>query len=128
MVVRPASGATGSFAITLSTDLPGTLTVGGPALPLSLDRPGRNARLTFAGTAGQALRLSWSGVAIFGGAGNASGYIYNPNGTTLGSVQLVNGVAGGYDLAVLPATGTYTVFVDPPAVATMNATLTLTAR
>jgi hypothetical protein len=128
VVVRPSSGATGSLSITLSTDLQGTLSVGGPALPLSLDRPGRNARLTFAGTAGQALRLSWSGVAILGGAGSASGSIYNPNGTTLGSMQLANAAAGGYDLAVLPATGTYTVFVDPPAGATMNVTLTLTAR
>jgi hypothetical protein len=128
VVVRPASGATGNFATTLSTDLRGNLAIGGPAVPLSLDRPGRNARLTFTGAAGQTLRLTWSGVAILGATGNASGYVYNPNGTTLGSVQLANAVAGGYDIAVLPATGTYTVFIDPPAGATMNATLTLTAR
>ena len=71
IVVRPAASATGSLGATLSTDFIGGVVVGGSQLPLSLDRPGRNARLVFAATGGQTLRLTWSGVAIAGAPGNA---------------------------------------------------------
>ena len=128
IVVVPGSGATGSFSITLSTDLAGTLTVGGAPVPISLNRSGQNARLTFAGSAGQTLRLTWSGVAIVGTAGNAIGYINRPDGSSLGNLSFANGVAGIYDLPALPVTGGYTLFIDPAAGATMNATLTLTTR
>ena len=60
MVVRPSNFAVGGFSATLSSDLAGTLVAGGSALSLALDRPGRNARIVFAGTAGQTLRLTWS--------------------------------------------------------------------
>ncbi len=127
VVVRPTSGATGALNATLSTDLAGTLTLGSP-LALNLDRPGRNARLTFAGTAGQALRLSWSGVAIAGTTLNAVATLYHPGGTSMSSAVLTNGVAGGSNLPTLPVTGTYTIFIDPAAGTTMGATLTLAAR
>ena len=128
VVVRPAAGATGAFRVTLSSDLPGTLNAGGSALALTLDRPGRNARLTFAGTAGQMLRLSWSGVAIAGAPGNAFVSIKTADGSTLGNAIIGTGGAGTYDIPALPATGNYTVFVDPPAGARLNATLQLIAR
>jgi hypothetical protein len=127
IVVRPISGATGALNATLSSDLAGTLTLGSP-LALNLDRPGRNARLTFAGTTGQALRLSWSGVAIAGTTLNAVATLYHPGGTSMSSAVLTNGVAGGSNLPTLPVTGTYTIFIDPAAGTTMGATLTLAAR
>jgi len=127
IVVRPANGGTGSFGATLSTDLPGTLAVGIP-LSVNLTRPGSNARLTFAGTAGQKLRLNWSAVAITGTAVTATVSVRDPTGATPVAPQLTSGVAGGYDLPALPATGTYTLFVDPAQGATMSATLTLSAR
>ena len=51
-----------------------------------------------------------------------------PGGATLGTAWIVNGAAGSYDIPALPATGNYTVFIDPAAGATLNATLTLVAR
>ncbi len=128
IVVVPASGATGSFSVALSTDLGATLTVGGAPVSISLNRSGRNARLTFAGSTGQTLRLSWSGVAIVGPAVNAIGTISRPDGSLVGNLQFVNGVAGSYDIPALPAPGNYTLFIDPMAGATMNATLTLITR
>jgi len=124
------STQTGSvtFAIALSSELAGTLTAGGGALPIGLDRPGRKARLSFAGTAGQALRLNVSGVAITGAPGNAFASVYKPDGSALTSLALSNGVVAGADLPVLPATGTYTLFVDPPAGATLSATFALASR
>lgn len=126
IVVRP-SGATGTFAATLSTDLAGALTLGA-ALPINLDRPGRNARMTFAGTAGQAMRLSWSGAAIAGTTGYAYVYVYAPDGSALTAASFANGAAGGINLPTLEVTGTYTVFVDPPVGAPMSVNLTLTTR
>jgi len=127
VIVQPASGATGAMQVWMSHDVSGTLVVGAPT-SVALARPGQNARLTFAGTAGQTLRLNWSGVAITGAAGNVSGSVINPSGVTVAVLQFANGVAGGYDIPALLATGSYTVFIDPPVGATMNATLTLTAR
>ena len=101
---------------------------GGTALALTLDRPGRNARLAFAGTAGQTLRLYWSSVAIAGAPGNAIAFVTTSEGSTFGNAIIANGVAGAYDIPALPATGNYRVFVDPPAGATLNATLQLVAR
>lgn len=126
IVVRP-SGATGTLAATLSTDLAGALTLGS-ALPINLDRPGRNARTTFVGTAGQAMRLSWSGAAIAGTTGYAYVYVYAPDGSTLAAASFANDAAGGINLPTLAVTGTYTVFVDPPVGAPMSVNLTLTAR
>ena len=127
IVVRPAAGATGSLDLTLSSDLARTLLPGSP-LALVLDRPGANARLSFVGTAGQALRLSWAGVSIPGTASPAVATMLAPNGSTLGSAQLFSGIAGSFDLPALPASGTYAIFVDPPVGATMSATLTLAQR
>jgi len=127
IIVRPADGAIGSFNVTVSTDWAGTLAPGG-ASSINLDRPGRNARLTFAGAAGQALRLSWSGVAIAGTNAYASVILYRPDGSALSSISFANGGAGGSNLPALPLTGTYTIFVDPPVGATMNATFTLSPR
>jgi hypothetical protein len=128
ILVRPAAGATGAFGATLSSDLGGTLVVGGPALPVLLDRPGRNARLTVSGPPGQTVRLNWSAVAIIGGDGKSVMYFNAPTGSAFASTILASGVAGGYDLPPLPATGNYTVFIDPQAGTTLSATLTLVAR
>ena len=128
VVVRPSAGATGGFGVTLSSDFGGVLVIGGPALQVSLDRPGQNARLTIAGSAGQTLRLSWAAAAISGPSGRALAYVNMPGGSTLGAVSIVNGAAGSYDIPALPTTGNYTLFIDPMAGATMNASLKLGAR
>ena len=128
VVVRPTTGATGRFGVTLSSEWAGTLAVGGPAVAVNLDRPGRNARIAFAGSAGQTLRLSWSGVAIAGAPGNAIVSVIAPGGSTMGAVLVANGTASTYDIPALPATGNYALFVDPPAGATLNATLRVVTR
>jgi hypothetical protein len=127
VVVRPVADATGTLRLWLSRDIAGALTIGTP-MPLALDRPGRNARMSFAGTAGQALRLAWSGVAIVGATSPAYVYVYLPDGSTLATASIASGATGGVDLSTLPATGKYTVFVDPPVASTMSVNLTLSNR
>ena len=127
VIVRPVADATGTLRLWLSRDVTRTLAIGTP-MPLALDRPGSNARVGFAGTAGQALRLAWSGVAIVDATSSASAYVYAPDGSTIRTASFANGAIGGIDLPTLPATGTYTVLVDPPVAATMSVNLTLSSR
>ena len=127
VIVRPVADATGTLRVWLSRDIGGVMTVGTP-MPVAIDRPGRNARISFAGTAGQTLRFAWSGVAVTGATGLAYAYVYAPGGSTLSTASLANGATAGIDLPPLPATGTYTIFVDPPFAATMSANLTVSSR
>jgi hypothetical protein len=127
VIVRPTGDATGTLRVWLSRDVAGTLATG-TAMALAISRPGQNARLTFDGTAGQALRLSWSGVVIPGTTAFAYVYVYAPDGSTLTSASFANGAAAGINLPTLAATGTYTIFVDPPVGALMSVNLALAAR
>jgi hypothetical protein len=127
VIVRPTGDATGTLRVWLSRDVAGALATG-TTMALALSRPGQNARLTFAGTAGQALRLSWSGVAIPGTTAFAYMYVYAPDGSTLTSASFASGAAGGINLPTLAVTGTYTIFVDPPVGTSMSINLTLATR
>jgi YD repeat-containing protein len=110
---------TGSKAITLSQDLAvGTIVAGGPAVPVSIARPGQRARLTFSGIAGQKLNLGFSGASAFDNI-----TVTKPDGATFATF------AGNTDLSIvmppLPATGAYGILVDPRYADTRSMTLTL---
>jgi hypothetical protein len=126
IVVRPATGAIGSMSATLSTELAGTLNVDGSPFALNLDRLGRNARLQFAGSAGQLLRISWTGTASV--ASYTTLNVIAPSGSTIGLTNVLSAGNGSYDIPQLPATGTYTLFVDPPAFVTLSATVRIAPR
>ena len=128
MVITPPSASAisgGSFA--LSTALAGTLIVGDPAQTIAITRPGQTARYTFSGAAAQLLHLGWSSAAVSSGA-TVFVSILKPDGTTLASGSFVNGASGGFDIPSLPATGTYTVVLDPSLAATMSAAISLVTR
>ena len=81
--------------------------------------PGQNARLTFDGAAGQAVTVTLSGATIQSGTVS----IVRPGGAT---VALKFFFAPGSTLiATLPATGSYTLLVDPFNAATGTATVAL---
>jgi hypothetical protein len=101
--------------------------VGDPAQTVAITRPGQTARYTFSGTAAQLLHLGWSSAVVAGGA-TVFVSILKPDGTTLASGSFVNGASGGFDLPSLPATGTYTVVLDPSLAATMSAAVSLVTR
>lgn len=108
--VQPLSTYTGSFTLTLSAELTGTIVSDGPALPLSL-LPGQNARLSFAGTAGQRVSLAMTGATL----GSVFISVLKPDGSTLlaPTVRVFSGGNAVQDLPLLPVTGTYTLFLDP---------------
>lgn len=126
IVLQPISGGTGSVQAWLSTDTTGTLTIGTP-VTISTTRAGQNARRTFAGTAGQLLRLSVSALSTSPASQTVVFAVLKPDGT-----QLTSG--GAYaapyslDLPALPSAGTYTLFVDPAYFAKGAATLSATVQ
>jgi hypothetical protein len=94
---------------------------GGPSVGVTTTVPGQNTRVTFAGTAGRRLSVRLASVTM----SSARVSIMNPDGSTLGAPAYV-GTAGGFvDAQILPASGTYSIFVDPQGTATGSMTLTL---
>jgi YD repeat-containing protein len=127
--IIPASAAsqiTGG-ALLLSSDHSSVLVPNVPSA-VNLTRAGQNGRLTFAGTAGQSVTLRYSGVTT-----NPANLqmrvhdVYRANGNRVsGSANATtNGDGEVAYIASLPATETYTVFVDPEFAATGSMTVTL---
>jgi RHS repeat-associated protein len=129
IAINPAGTYTGSLTLTLydvPADLSSTITPGGAAVTVSPATPGQNANVTFEGTQNQRVSLDITNVTI----GNVSSCgtavtIKNPDGSTLASNTCVTTAGAFIDTKILPATGTYTIVVDPQGNRTGNATLTL---
>jgi len=114
VVVTPSNAATAIKGnLTLSSDLTGTLTVGGAPVTFATGRVGQNGRYTFSATAGQSQTLNWSGATF---SGNYSYFtVYAPDGSTLANSYFNKDSypSGQLQLSNLQQTGNYTVFVDP---------------
>src|SRR5262249_18720214 len=125
IVVDPGA-LTVNLALTVSEPVTGTITIDGPSVPIKLNRPGQDARLTFQGTGGQRLDLGVSEVSFDPGPGSAvvEVSILHPDGTTLAST-FVTSSGRGIHPDPLPATGTYTIVVNPQDAKTVSLTLTL---
>ena len=124
VVVDPQAMATGSATVTVygvPPDPAATGSPGGPSLSVTTTVPGQNAKVTFTGTAGRRLSVRLTSVTM----SSARVSIVNPDGSTLGATAYV-GTAGGFlDAQALPASGTYSILVDPQGTATGSMTLTL---
>lgn len=124
IVVDPVGNYTGAMTLVLSSPVTGTIAIDGSPVTVSLDKPGKTARYTFNGNAGQWVSLGLTSV----GLTSSSISLLGQDGTMLASTAV--GTAGG-SLEVpnpLPATGTYTVLVRPGSTYTGNMTLTLSTE
>lgn len=126
-ITPPAANALSAGTLALSTPATGTLTIGAAAQTIAVTRPAQTARYTFSGTASQLLRLNWAGTTVSGGASVAVS-VLKPDGVQLSAGNFVTGATGGFDIASLPSTGTYTVVLDSTAAATFSAPVTLVTR
>ena len=90
---------------------------------LSLSRRGQNGRLTFAGTAGGTVALQVAGQTTVPAGRSVYYTVYKPDGAVLASTYTT--ASATLNLANLPATGNYTVFVDPSYGETVSAQVTL---
>src|SRR5262249_50904313 len=117
IVVDPNGSWTGNVTLTLydvPADITGTITPSGSAVTLTITAAGQNAGLSFSGTTSQRISLLLTGVTI----ADSNVSIVKPDTSTL-AILFEVGTGGGFiDTRVLPATGTYTVKVDPQANAT----------
>lgn len=128
IVVNPESDYIGSMTLTLSevNDVTTNATIGGAATPINITTPYQNAKITFAATRGQHLKMSLNNVTL-----NGFMYIYKPDGTLLtASYAGVYGTSGtlAYPYVALPFvpdTGTYTMFIDPQGNSTGSAQVSL---
>jgi hypothetical protein len=108
----PLSTYTGSFKVTVSSELSGDIVPHGPAVVANINRTGQKARYTFSGESGQTVSLQLSEVTI------RSGYVsmVGPDGNLLGKpISFVSGGGVGGAMIpgqVLPASGTYAVLVE----------------
>lgn len=124
IVVDPVGNNTGSMTLALSSPVSGTLALDGAPVTVSLNKPGKTARYTFNGNAGQWVSLGLTAV----GLTSSSVALLGQDGTPLASTTV--GTAGGA-LEIsnpLPTTGAYTVLVRPGGPYTGNMTLTLSTE
>ncbi|MFJ6943304.1 RHS repeat-associated core domain-containing protein [Streptomyces wuyuanensis] len=120
----PDKGATGTVKATASTYADaGVLDPEGPETTLAIARPGQSGIARFTAQAGERLSLGVSAAAF---PSYVSLQVRAPNGSAVGSSFTVPANSSAeWDSAALPATGTYTVVIDPQAVQTGTVKLTL---
>lgn len=127
VVIPPASSSIVGGTVALSTPLSGSFVIGDPPQVLAITRPGQTARYTFAGTAGQLLRINWTSPLITGSPSSGV-FILKPDGTNLSTTSMPNGTSGGLNVPSLPASGAYSVVLDPPSAATLSASMSLVTQ
>jgi hypothetical protein len=115
---RDTNIGTGTVTTYAVTDTVGTITPGGPAVPLDITTPGQNARFRFEGRSGQRISAATSAKAV----GEADIILLKPDGSQLQS-RYLNG-EGFFDAIALPEDGTYTLVFDPREMNTGTGTLT----
>ncbi|WP_418961257.1 IPT/TIG domain-containing protein [Streptomyces tritici] len=109
IIIQPDDPKTGAVTTTLIRDANGgALTIGGAKRPAAITTAEQNAHYTFAGTAGQKLRLVLDAPPYYW-----SLTVVAPNGTHMVSKRSMSETTLYTDLPALPATGTYTVLVEP---------------
>ena len=123
LLVDPQLGATGSATATLydvPADATAATTANGPPATVTTTVPGQGARAVFDGTASTRVSVRVAGVTMAGARVSLKG----PDGTTLVAPVYVGAAGGFLEPTTLPATGPYTLVVDPAAEATGSLTLT----
>jgi large repetitive protein len=123
ITIDPPNTTTGMATFTLYNvppDVTGSITPGG-SFVTSISAPGQNANYTFDGTAGQRISLKVGPSTMSMGWVSITG----PSGVQVVSNTLFSSFETFVDARALPATGTYTLTVDPYQDATGFAMITL---
>lgn len=123
VMTDPLDSSIGSLTLNLYsiTDSSGSVTIGGSAVTVSTTAPGQNGTLTFSGTASQqvTVRITNNTTSCVSIA------LKQPNGSQLTSTF---SCSGSFNLTqqTLPATGTYTITIDPLSTFTGNLDISVT--
>jgi hypothetical protein len=124
IVFSPGAGQTGQMQVqlTFSTDIQGTLPADGSPSTVTIAQPGQAGYLTFAGTVGERVLIDATDSTLPDDCTTVS--LRDPNGGTMEFGCLSRG-QGYVDGILLPATGLYTVAVNPSDANTGQVTLRL---
>ncbi|MBO4160589.1 VWD domain-containing protein [Micromonospora antibiotica] len=124
VLVDPVDRTVGAVALRLfvAGDRFDPIALDGPPVVATVDRPGAVLGYRFTGTAGTSVTVTATDATLPDQCSPLE--LRDPDGVPVGTGCVVNG-AGGIDATVLPATGVYTVVVDPSGAATGTVTLTL---
>jgi subtilisin family serine protease len=129
ILVDPQGADVGSMTLTLfdvPPDPTGSIDAGGPPTSIGTSVPGQNATLRFSGLAGGRVSLRMTDVTIrTSTCCSARVSIAKPDGSTLVFATPVGTNGGFLDTRTLPATGLYTILVDPQAADVGSMTLRL---
>ena len=126
IILDPSGTGTGSVTLTLSSEAnAGTIVVDGASATATTTRVGQRARMTFSGTNGQFVSLGVNSTALT--TGSYLG-VDNPSGSTLISTGIGSvSTSTNFDMT-LPATGIYSIILDPSGTGTGSVTLTLSSE
>jgi hypothetical protein len=140
LFILPALTQTGTYTMMLQSTYPvnttatistynlpanasASLSIGGSTQTLTTTVPGQNALATFTGTAGQSVTVHVTN-STFGGNGNVA--LLSTDGVTqLTSIVLNQGPNFNLPSVTLPATGTYTIFVNTNPSGPVTGSITL---
>ncbi|MFI7155375.1 VWD domain-containing protein [Micromonospora chalcea] len=124
VVVDPTERGTGTTTLRLVTsrDREAAITPGGPPVVAVVDRPGAVIGYRFTASAGTSVTVSATASDLPDQCGVLA--LRAPDGSTVGSGCVING-AGELGPTVVPASGAYTLVVDPSGAATGQVTLAL---
>ena len=120
-MLRPYGASTGQATVTINGyyDVTDTIVIGGPSVVVNITTPGQNANLTFSGTAGQRVSLVVNSSTLVS-CGSGVTKILNPDQTTLATANVCTGTI--IEPVTLPASGTYSLLVNPATTATGQVT------
>ncbi|WP_082078586.1 IPT/TIG domain-containing protein [Bradyrhizobium sp. LTSP849] len=118
----PTTGTATFSLYDVPQDLTATLTAGGGTVPMTTTAPGQNMSLTFSGTVNQSISLTTQ----------ASGFscwdmkVFQPDGVTqFYSTSYCGGGTFFTDVLILPASGTYSILINPGSFQTGTLQFTL---
>lgn len=125
--IRAGEYESGSLTLGLNdtTEVNVPIVPDGDPVTISITTPGRNARLTFDGVAGQRVFVNTSDITMSTAMGL---YLLTPDGETLAGTQI--GWSGDFfnsflDTTTLPVTGRYSILIDPLSSGTGSVTAKL---
>jgi YD repeat-containing protein len=113
--VLPNSLGAGSVRFNLWKDVQLSLAIDAP-LPTVISLPNslQQSRLSFAGVAGQLLKITFTDVSLVNATGNGSVLVLDPAGNAITSFQTLSSVNGlVINLPALSVAGTYTIWAFP---------------
>ncbi|WP_435212528.1 RHS repeat-associated core domain-containing protein [Streptomyces sp. bgisy034] len=118
LVIDPSSDIAGAVNVTMSHPAGGELGFADDPAVTAMSRAGQDGLWTFTASKGDTFSL---GVDTAGMTAGTSVRLYEPDGDQLDSLSVSKASDGSLDIDALPASGTYTLYLDPADGATGTA-------